>query len=648
MVRRVTEDDIGLRVLYLPSEKEKAQSADEVIDIVAIHAHCFGGLVVLKALLEAYYYEDEWPGIFHSTTGLVFFGTPFRGAEGLSQVEMIEAALREYDEESVQGEVLQILAPGNEFLQDLVDKFGKLRSLPNKAEVACFFELRPSNVGAIRFAVRKTRLAAEFARKNHRRFSAVFWINGSSKQTIQQSFASIAQQIPDTELADVSRSRSLSEAAIDTSVKSILQWLSLPSNRQWLLLFDNVDHEPGDESADSGSYNLREFLPPVDHGSILITSRLKSLQQYGTYLDLQAVSDDQALRILEGNSKSQIQVIEALGGLPLALTQAGAYLRSTKMPARAWAKLYEDTWKSLMKSQCRSLLQEATHGNESALTTWNMSYARVETENSDAAHLLKLWAFLDYGHLWHGLIAHAIHLESYVEVPGWLRSLANDELRFYDAIGILTRYSLVDHLETLSTYTMHPVVHKWCSQLIFDNSARFEVIILKNMVFKYAAQGNPELAELSYNQTRTVIECDPQILETRDPHLLYYIGQTYEAQNYLAKAEELYHQVLREIRDAPGRGKELGALYLAALHHLIELGKLHQYRGNLEKAEKLYGLVSSAVKDSPVFDEKTSVLHAAVLHNFPELGELHQDHGNLEKAEKAYGQFLSSINDAPA
>lgn len=62
---------------------------------------------------------------------------------------MIEAALREYDEESIQGEVLQVLAPGNEFLQDLVDKFGRLRSLPNKAEVACFYELRPSNVGAI-------------------------------------------------------------------------------------------------------------------------------------------------------------------------------------------------------------------------------------------------------------------------------------------------------------------------------------------------------------------------------------------------------------------------------------------------------------------------------------------------------------------
>ncbi|PSN70659.1 hypothetical protein BS50DRAFT_463049, partial [Corynespora cassiicola Philippines] len=62
-------------------------------------AHCFGGLVVLKALLEARHSESEWPGVFASTTGLVFFGTPFRGAEGMSQVEMLAAARQEYEED---------------------------------------------------------------------------------------------------------------------------------------------------------------------------------------------------------------------------------------------------------------------------------------------------------------------------------------------------------------------------------------------------------------------------------------------------------------------------------------------------------------------------------------------------------------------
>jgi hypothetical protein len=105
--------------------------------------------MIAKALLDAKEDETEWPGIFTSTTGLVFLGTPFRGAEGMGQSEMLDAARREYEEEEIHVDVLEVLRPGNEFLQDIVDKFGRTRSRPHKARVACFFEMKPSDVGAI-------------------------------------------------------------------------------------------------------------------------------------------------------------------------------------------------------------------------------------------------------------------------------------------------------------------------------------------------------------------------------------------------------------------------------------------------------------------------------------------------------------------
>jgi hypothetical protein len=92
---------------------------------------------------------SEWPGVFESTTGLVFFGIPFRGAEGMSQVEMLAAAQREYQRDEIQPEVLSVLEPGNELLQEVVDQFGKTRRQANKAQVACFYELKSSNVGRI-------------------------------------------------------------------------------------------------------------------------------------------------------------------------------------------------------------------------------------------------------------------------------------------------------------------------------------------------------------------------------------------------------------------------------------------------------------------------------------------------------------------
>lgn len=59
---------------------------------------------------------------------------------------MLQAALSEYDQEEVETKVLNILDPDNELLQDLVNGFGRIQSRPNKAQVACFFELQPSRL----------------------------------------------------------------------------------------------------------------------------------------------------------------------------------------------------------------------------------------------------------------------------------------------------------------------------------------------------------------------------------------------------------------------------------------------------------------------------------------------------------------------
>lgn len=68
---------------------------------------------------------------------------------------MLQAALSQYDEREVHAPKMEILDPGNELLQDLVDNFGQLRSQPYRAEVACFFELKPSDIGALVGAQRK-------------------------------------------------------------------------------------------------------------------------------------------------------------------------------------------------------------------------------------------------------------------------------------------------------------------------------------------------------------------------------------------------------------------------------------------------------------------------------------------------------------
>ena len=128
----------------------------------------------------------------------------------------------------------------------------------------------------------KTQLAIEFARKYRQRYSAVFWIDSSSKEKLKQSIANLANQLPQHQLLE----RALLYAqqphdGLDAAVKDVLSWFSLSSNEQWLLIYDNVDREISAEAGDSEAFDLREYLPEADQGCILITSRLTNLWHLG-------------------------------------------------------------------------------------------------------------------------------------------------------------------------------------------------------------------------------------------------------------------------------------------------------------------------------------------------------------------------------
>jgi hypothetical protein len=148
----------------------------------------------------------------------------------------------------------------------------------------------------------KTQLAVEFALSHQGRFSGVFWLDGSSEASLKQSFVDMAQRIPHDELtADGVQMLGSATTNADVAVSECLQWLSVPSNPHWLLLFDNVDRDHHDRE-DSQAYNVQQYFPHADHGSILITSRLTSLQRLGSGVKVGTVATEQARAILENNA----------------------------------------------------------------------------------------------------------------------------------------------------------------------------------------------------------------------------------------------------------------------------------------------------------------------------------------------------------
>jgi hypothetical protein len=150
----------------------------------------------------------------------------------------------------------------------------------------------------------KTQLAVEFARQHYRKFSAVFWLDGRSEDTLKRSIASSASRIPKGQISESSRKYSTDgNGDSNLVVQKVMGWLSQQDNTNWLLIFDNVDKDYNSHNSDPDAYDVRRYFPSADHGSVLVTTRLAKLEQLGDSQQLGKVEQDQAEAILRSRYK---------------------------------------------------------------------------------------------------------------------------------------------------------------------------------------------------------------------------------------------------------------------------------------------------------------------------------------------------------
>ena len=153
----------------------------------------------------------------------------------------------------------------------------------------------------------KTQLCVEYARQHKEDFTAVFWLDGSSKDALRQSLANAAARLPKE--SPLSAGVRVPEAHdVDGSIAALLQWLSLEANTGWLLVLDNIDREwqGASSRADPQAYDFKDYLPPADHGNVLITTRLSRLQRAKACLRLGEVDNDVGREMLESRAGSEL------------------------------------------------------------------------------------------------------------------------------------------------------------------------------------------------------------------------------------------------------------------------------------------------------------------------------------------------------
>jgi hypothetical protein len=214
-----------------------------------------------------------------------------------------------------------------------------------------------------------------------------------------------------------------------TSVHAVLAG----SAALWLVIFDNA--------ADLAS--VAAFLPPAGPGRVLITSQNAAWP--GQMLDVPMLEQKAAAGFLvsrSGDPDRQAAWVLAgeLGGLPLALEQAAAYVQATGGTLAGYLAAFRQRRPDVLGRG------EPAGYPQRVATTWRLAFEDLQQTTPDAVGLLRLLAFC---------APEAIPLRLLLQPrPGLagqlgeqvapvLALLLEDELAAGDAIGALRRYSLI-------------------------------------------------------------------------------------------------------------------------------------------------------------------------------------------------------------
>jgi hypothetical protein len=144
----------------------------------------------------------------------------------------------------------------------------------------------------------KTQLAFHFARKHQNSFTAIFWLSGKDRSALILSLSSCLPRI----LGQPVNNRVKDKEEAEQRASQVLQWLAVPGNNRWLIIFDNVDPYAPLPDYNTCGYDIREFFPTADHGSIMITSRVQGIIEVGKSFPITKLPQKDAMALLMQSS----------------------------------------------------------------------------------------------------------------------------------------------------------------------------------------------------------------------------------------------------------------------------------------------------------------------------------------------------------
>jgi tetratricopeptide (TPR) repeat protein len=250
--------------------------------------------------------------------------------------------------------------------------------------------------------------------------------------------------------------------------KLVSDWLNDDDDAQWLFVLDNADdvdifsHRAGVMTStaelDTAPRPLIDYLPKHLNAtrSMIVTTRNRDigegLNEGEACIAVGPFSVREAQDLLRTKARRQVNssddgatqtLVEALGQIPLAITQAAAYMNRNNMDVREYLAVLRKDQQNLVDQLNTELLDHRRErGNpNSVFRTWRLSFEQIRRHEPRAAEGLSLMAMLD---------GQQIPLEL-------IQKRDEREVEFHMALGTLEGYSLIIRISH-DAWTMHPLV----------------------------------------------------------------------------------------------------------------------------------------------------------------------------------------------
>ncbi|KAI2626550.1 hypothetical protein GGR54DRAFT_591476 [Hypoxylon sp. NC1633] len=385
--------------------------------------------------------------------------------------------------------------------------------------------------------VGKTQVALELAYrlKDSQPEYSIFWVPALSDGSFEQAYTEIARRL---------------EIRIDNPdqdpKEAVRQYLESETAGKWLLIVDNADDTNILFGSSDESNGMDEYLPRSNNGMTLFTTRSREVAVSVAVNDvivLQEMDLQEATSFFEKmliqkqllqDSVMANNLLEKLTYLPLAISQAAAYLNVNQISLEKYLDLLQGTEQDMVSLLSREFRDNTRYRDtqNAVASTWLVSFDQIRRSNTVAADLLSFVSCIEY---------KAIPQSILPEPP------SNEELE--NAIGVLCGYAFFVRRGNDDIFDMHRLVHLavrvWLQKRDAVTQTKASAIQHLALIFPWNDQENRALCREYLPHTLCALRGSEDFQSDERSDLFYRVGACLNEDRRFKEAveflEKTYH-----------------------------------------------------------------------------------------------------------